>query len=118
MLRYNSIKLHCNESVEDVLNHTPVVYKFTFPNGQIYVGSTNDLRTRLKNHCADCKRNGIAHDMLSSFSEAKVDIIGRYNTMPYARSVEKWYIHLFCKKYGNTAKKCIVNKRLYADLEN
>ena len=118
MIKYNSIRLHCNEFVEGVLNETPVVYKFTFPNGQIYVGSTGNLKKRLKNHCADCKRNGIAHDMLSIFSEAKVDIIGKYDTMSYARDVEKWYIHLFREKYGNKANKCIVNKILYSHLEN
>ena len=49
MIKYNSIRLHCNEFVEGVLNETPVVYKFTFPNGQIYVGSTGNLKKRLKN---------------------------------------------------------------------
>ena len=117
MIKFNSIKLHCDESINGVLHNTPVVYKFTFPNGQIYVGSTNNLKTRLKNHCANCRRNGVAHDMLSTFSEARVDVIGKYDTPLYAQNVEKWYIHLFCKENGEEADKCIVNKVLYKNLE-
>ena len=110
---YNKINLHCNEGVEGLLRNTPVVYKITFPNGQFYVGSTLNLKRRLKDHCANSLKNGVAHDMLSAFSEAKVDIIGKYNNKDDARSVEKWFIHFLYEKYKEKSNLFVVNKVLY-----
>jgi hypothetical protein len=54
--------------------------------------------------------------MLSAFSEARVDIIGKYNDISKAHNVERWYIHYFCKEYGERGEKSIVNRILYKNL--
>ena len=49
--RYNDVEI---EIEEEDLNRFNVIYKFTFPNGKIYVGQTSQrLRSRLAKHCCE-----------------------------------------------------------------
>ena len=112
---YNDIEVEINKYD---LNKSNVVYKFTFPNGKVYIGQTiNKLRIRIKSHCYNaCNKDRsdfytLKCNAIKKYKSFKVEVLYQGDDLDIQ---EIYYINKFNsinKEYGyNLESGGVLNK--------
>ena len=108
------------EKINDVFFTTNAVYALEFPNGQIYIGSCENLADRLFNHCThrNSKKKMTLNQILNKYKVFNVHVLKTCSTINDAKKYEKKIIKEYSKNvykkldYDDLNFKAIVNKVL------
>lgn len=83
------------------LNNKSCIYRIDFPNGQFYIGKTNNLERRIKEHISDsfnCNRREyntkVGRHIRKYLNEAELKIL-EYVDVEQLNEKEKYYIELY-----------------------
>ena len=117
-----------SEKINDVFSTTNAVYVLEFPNGQVYIGSCENLADRLFNHCThkNAKKKMTLNQILNKYKVFNVHVLKTFLTKNEAKKYEKKIIKEYSKNvykrldyddlsFRNIVNKVLLNSMLYVN---